>query len=148
MGGMFGSEGWEYIEQPPPHFLQEPCLKLINARSGMRILCELLTPRRVWMPSYLCATMVNAVPQELVSFYPVNGRLRVKDMGWLGSVSKGDLVLFIDYFGFDLHRKAMQAVKERGAWTLQDASQSLLSSFDRPFADFVLFSPRKTVGGT
>ncbi|MEI8206464.1 MAG: hypothetical protein WCG03_06260 [Kiritimatiellales bacterium] len=147
MGGMLGSEGLEYIEQPLPPFLREPCLKLINGRSGIRILCELLRPGKVWMPSYLCHSMTDAVPKELsIEFYPINETLRVANLEWVREVSVGDMVLFVDYFGFDLHREAMQAVKERGSWILQDAAQALLSTFDRPFADFVLFSPRKIIG--
>jgi len=147
MGGMFGSEGFEYMEQPLPNFLKEPCLKLINGRSGIRILCELLKPSKVWMPSYLCHSMTEAVSKEVaVEFYPINEKLRVKNLEWVKEVKARDIVLFIDYFGFDLHQEAMQAVKERKAWILQDAAQALLSTFDRPHADFILYSPRKTVG--
>lgn len=147
MGGMLGSEGLEYIEQSLPSFLREPCMKLINGRSGIRILCELLRPRTVWMPSYICHSMTDAVPQGVtIEFYPINETLRVANLEWVREVSVGDMVLFVDYFGFDLHREAMQAVKERNAWVLQDAAQALLTTFDRPFADFILFSPRKTVG--
>lgn len=147
MGGMFGSEGMDYIEQPLPLFLQEPCLKLINGRSGIQILCDLLGPRKVWMPSYLCHSMTKAVPQRCsLEFFPINENLQIKNLDWLQAVSRGDLVLFIDYFGFNPNHEVMQAVKERGAWILQDAAQALLSTFERPFADFVLYSPRKTVG--
>jgi dTDP-4-amino-4,6-dideoxygalactose transaminase len=147
MGGMFGSEGFEYMEQPLPNFLKEPCLKLINGRSGIRILCDLLKPSKVWVPSYLCHSMTEAVPKKVaVEFYPINEKLQVKNLEWVKEVKAREIVVFIDYFGFDLHHKAMQAVNERKAWILQDAAQALLSKFERPYADYVLYSPRKTIG--
>lgn len=147
MGGMFGSEGLDYIDLTLPSFLKEPCLPLINGRSGIHILCALLKPRKIWMPSYLCHAMLEAIPREVrVEFYPVSESLQVNHLDWLQNVSKGDVAVFVDYFGFDLHQPAMQAVKEQGAWIVQDAAQALLSSYDRPWADFVLFSPRKTIG--
>jgi dTDP-4-amino-4,6-dideoxygalactose transaminase len=147
MGGMFGSMGLHYEEQPLPHFLEEPYLELINGRSGIRVLCELLKPKVVWMPSYLCHSLIEPILNCWpIQFYPVGQGMRISNLDWCRNVSQEDLVVFIDYFGFDLHREAIQAVKERGARVLQDAAQALLSTFDRPHADFVLFSPRKTIG--
>jgi dTDP-4-amino-4,6-dideoxygalactose transaminase len=147
MGGMFGLEKLTYNDQPQAHFFQEPCLKLFNARSGINVLCQLLRPAKVWLPSYLCNSMVDAVPKNVaIGFYAIDMALRVAELGWISGIKRGDLVLFIDYFGFDLHSEAMQEVRERKAWILQDAAQALLSTFTRPHADFILFSPKKTVG--
>jgi dTDP-4-amino-4,6-dideoxygalactose transaminase len=147
MGGMFGLEKPTCIEQPQAHFLQEPCLKLFNGRSGINVLCQLIRPKKVWLPAYLCHSMIDAVPKNMtIDFYAVDMTLRVAEYEWISRVKRGDLVLFIDYFGFDLHAKVMQAVKERKAWILQDAAQALLSTFARPYADFILFSPKKTLG--
>jgi dTDP-4-amino-4,6-dideoxygalactose transaminase len=147
MGGMFGLEKLIYIDQPQAHFLQEPCLKLFNGRSAINLLCQLLRPKKVWLPAYLCHSMIEAVPKNMaIDFYAIDMTLRVAEYEWITRVKQGDLVLCIDYFGFDLHAKVMQAVKERKAWILQDAAQALLSTFARPHADFILFSPKKTVG--
>ena len=61
-------------------------------------------------------------------------------------MNKTDLVITIDYFGFDLNNKINKKIKEKGAILVQDSTQALLSTFDRPFADFIVFSPRKTIG--
>lgn len=148
MGGMFGSSGLSVIEQHEPHFLVGPCLELCNARSGLYILCDLLRPRRIWLPAYLCHSIVEAVQAANVSieFYPLSRGLKLEDKEWLGQVGKQDLVLFIDYFGFESDPEIMRAVKEKAGWVVQDAAQALLSSFERTEADFVLYSPRKYLG--
>ena len=148
MGGMFGLDDCGFIRQPVPPFLQEPCLKLINGRSGFHVLIELLRPATTWVPAYLCHSITDAIRRAKgrLSYYPINARLQVGGRDWIRSVRAGDLVVFIDYFGFDLHREAMAEVKARGATVLQDAAQSLLSAFERPHADYVLYSPRKFLG--
>lgn len=147
VGGMFGSEGFEKHSGERPEFMSGNCLFLANGRCGMHLLCRLIKPRKVWLPSYLCHAMVESIPnQDVIEFYPIGEDLHVINQNWVSDVAAEDLVIFIDYFGFDLHRDAMRAVKERGAHIMQDAAQALLSTFDRPYADFVLFSPRKVVG--
>lgn len=98
------------------------------------------------MPAYLCESMVEAIPESSINYYAITSSLTAKDTSWIKNVSKGDMVLIIDYFGFDLFRETMAAVKKKGAWTVQDAAHSLLSTFDRTYADFVLYSPRKLLG--
>ncbi|NWK56816.1 hypothetical protein HW115_14430 [Verrucomicrobiaceae bacterium N1E253] len=147
IGGMFGNEGLNFSPQPPPPFLQQAHLRLINARSGIRLLCNLSRPKKVWLPSFLCNSITSAIPKHTeISFYPVDGRLKTHDLKWVKHINKKDLVIFIDYFGFPSDTTSLQAVSERGATILQDASQALLSTFERPYADFTLYSPRKTVG--
>lgn len=144
---MFSMDCVDFVHQDEPHFLRQPSLFMVNARSCIYTLCNLLKPRHMWMPSYLCSSMLKGIPKEIdVNFYPIDRNLRVASMDWIASVVVGDLVLFVDYFGFNLHDAAMCAVKEQGARIVQDAAQALLSTFERPYADFVLYSPRKTVG--
>jgi dTDP-4-amino-4,6-dideoxygalactose transaminase len=101
----------------------------------------------LWLPSYLCGSLKQAVDKEFpIQFYPIGENLIVKDFNWVRDISSKDLVVFIDYFGFNLNLAAIHAVKEKKAWILQDAAQALLSTFDRSLADFVLYSPRKTIG--
>ena len=146
-GGMFGLEGFEKRIEEMPDFMSGKCLYLANARCGINVLCGVLKPRKVWLPSYLCHSIVEAIPNDFdMQFYPIGEDLQVMNQDWVSDVAMDDLVLFIDYFGFDLHRDTMRAVKERGANIMQDAAQALLSTFGRPYADFVLYSPRKTVG--
>jgi dTDP-4-amino-4,6-dideoxygalactose transaminase len=148
IGGMFGIEIAQIGKGSFPHFLEPEVILLANARSGIRLLIGILSPHRVWTPSYLCAAMVEAIDQNLTSvrFYAVDRDLRVPSLTWLGQVQPNDLVILLDYFGFRYHASLIPLIKERGAWVLEDACQALLSADVGKGADFVLFSPRKFMG--
>ena len=147
-GGMFGLEALGFFEKNLPAFLEEPCLKMINGRSCLFTLVDLLRPQTIWVPAYCCGSLLTAISSAKgkIKFYSVGEDLRARNLKWTSEVNQNDLVIFIDYFGFDLNHEAMSAIKNRGAKILQDAAQSLLSNFDRSYADFILYSPRKTVG--
>lgn len=146
VGGMFGLTQVEYPRRRLPPFLGKRNIFLANARSGISLLVDLLSPSQIWMPSYLCSVMLKAVRNPLlVKFYEVSYNLDIPDLHWLDDVKENDVVLFIDYFGFPLSRPYATAVKERGAWVLEDACQALLSGLGH-FSDFILFSPRKFLG--
>jgi len=152
LGGMFGLRKAidTVFHDSSLLFLERKNLLLANARSGIAILVDLLTPPQVWMPSYLCDVMVKAVRQVAtrtkLKFYEVSYDLQVPSLEWLENITEGDLVVFIDYFGFSYDRICAIRAKERGAWILEDASQALLSTEVGQFSDFILFSPRKFLG--
>ncbi len=129
-------------------FLDESNLFLANARSGIMILIDMLKPSSVWMPSYLCPTMLVGVDQKktALKFYEVDCDLRIPSGEWTRQVQADDIVVLIDYFGFPLDANVAHLVKERGAWVLEDACQALLSEHVGQHSDFVLFSPRKFIG--
>jgi dTDP-4-amino-4,6-dideoxygalactose transaminase len=131
-----------------PPFLKGRDIFLANARSGIWLLTERLSPSQVWMPSYLCGGMLTAVDQSAtkVRFYEVNFDLAMPSSAWLDNVQPGDLVILIDYFGFPCDSSCATWAKEQGAWVLEDAAQALLSGEVGRFSDFVLFSPRKFLG--
>lgn len=148
IGGMFGIEDLPAKGECPVPFLEgRTCLMLSSARSGIKLLIDLLKPHQVWMPSYLCRAMTDAAaaPQAQLLFYEMDARLSIVDDGWLEQVRPGDLVVCIDYFGFPAPGNYMQAAKDKGALVLEDACQALLSPCSS-VADFVLYSPRKFVG--
>ncbi|MBN1888143.1 MAG: DegT/DnrJ/EryC1/StrS family aminotransferase [Thermoflexales bacterium] len=142
MGGMFGLPATGCA----PPFLTQPSLLLVNARSGISLLVELLSPAQVWLPSYLCADVLRAVRAARTRFYPVDGELGVLDLDWLADVQAGDIVILVDYFGHPCDAACAVGAKERGAWVLEDACQALLSTQVGQSADMVLFSPRKFLG--
>lgn len=152
MGGMFGlPESVEAISSNTPEdllFLNKSNLFLANARSGIFILVDLLKSTRVWMPSYLCPTMVKAVDQKKseLKFYEVDYDLQIPSLNWIKQIQTGDLIILIDYFGFPLSSKIVDMVKKQGGYVLEDASQALLSKHVGRHSDFVLFSPRKFIG--
>jgi dTDP-4-amino-4,6-dideoxygalactose transaminase len=149
IGGMFGieempSSGKHYI----PSFMNQQSALLINARSGIFLLLELLSPRNIWVPSYLCSAILEAIDDRTtrIRFYEVDYNLALAPLDWLEDVDPGDVVILIDYFGFPQNRRDIARIKERGAWVLEDACQALLSGGVGDLSDFVLFSPRKFLG--
>jgi len=152
IGGMFGLPHELHHKKPidPGRwlFLNNSNLFLANARSGIWILIDQLKPRNVWMPSYLCPTMVHAVNKEKTNlrFYEIDYDLKIASMDWINHIQTNDLVIIIDYFGFPLNTKVTTAIKEQGGWILEDACQAMLSQHVGNHSDFVLFSPRKFIG--
>lgn len=129
-------------------FLKDSNLFLVNARSGIKILIDLLEPTNVWMPSYLCPTMIEGVDQKKTNlrFYEIDYNLRIPSVNWIEQIQAGDIVAMIDYFGFPLDINVATLAKKRGGLVLEDACQALLSEYVGQHADFVLFSPRKFTG--
>ena len=148
IGGMFGMDLSEACKEQTPSFLTGRTLFLVNARSGIRLLVLLLRPRQVWLPSYLCKTMISAIDTtcSVIRFYPVNSALTVSSLEWLNETKKNDLVVFIDYFGFPSSPECMLAAKSQGCLVLEDACQALLSEQVGAYSDFALYSPRKFLG--
>jgi len=142
IGGVFGFVDLSKIEGQFPPFVEGRELLLCNARSGIHVLSSLLKPQAVWMPSFLCDVMLKAVQNHDVRFYEVDSDLQIS-RDWLDNVQKGELVVFIDYFGFKFDSSLAMDIKQRGGWVLEDACQALHTSHVGKFSDFVLFSPRK-----
>jgi len=151
MGGMFGLE----INFQPdlsslavPAILAGPHLRLATARSAFTLLALTLRPPTVWLPSYLCGVVLEAFKDAgtCVKFYPVGEQLKITDEEWVNSVESHDMVVFIDYFGFNMWNFYGEAVKNRGAWVVEDACQAMLNLSFSENADYVIASPRKFLG--
>ena len=149
IGGLFGLEVALYPGEERPPFLTGKELCLINGRCGIWLLINRLRPSRVWVPSYLCREgileAINAAG-TIPRFYEVDYDLKVRSHHWISNVGSGDLVIFIDYFGFPYDHRLAARVKENGAWVLEDACQALLSSTTGAYSDFVLFNMVKWIG--
>ncbi len=130
-----------------PSFWPENSLALTTARSGIRLVLESRRLRRIWLPSFLCGAIIDAAAAAKAEprFYEVNERLSPSAGGWLQRVEPGDMVVFIDYFGFPAPEDLMKRAKDHGAVVLEDACQALFSPCGS-VADYVLYSPRKFVG--
>jgi dTDP-4-amino-4,6-dideoxygalactose transaminase len=147
IGGIFGITSAILNSEPNKFpFMHQDAKFLVNARSGINILSHLLKPPIVWMPSYLCDVMLEAVTGFNYRFFPVSEKLSIVDDLWVNQIGPGDLVIFVSYFGFPIDIDCATAVKTRGGWVLEDASQALLSSHICKNADFVVYSPRKHLG--
>jgi dTDP-4-amino-4,6-dideoxygalactose transaminase len=148
-GGMFGlEEELHSVQAANPSFMDESCLLFINARSAIQYLVDRLRPPQVWMPSYLCYSMIEAIDQmkTTLRFYPIGYDLELCSLAWLNRLIPGSLVLLIDYFGFPIDMSIVEEVHIRGSIILEDACQALLSSHVGACSDYVVYSPRKTVG--
>ena len=145
---MFGLDLTRTLNHPTPSFLNNQTLLLLNASSGISLLIKRLSPPQVWMPSYLCDSMLKAVDNKItaVRFYEVNYDLNVSSLDWLENIRPNDLVVMINYFGFPCDKQCADQAKKRGAWILEDACQALLSNHPGQPSDFVLLSPRKFIG--
>lgn len=149
IGGMFGLPDLLNVRESSPTFLDRRDLLFVNGQSGLSVLIENLSPRSVWLPSYLCVDALYEPVRRSRSaarFYGVSYELTIPSLEWLDDVQPGDLVVLIDYFGFPCDRACMDLAKTRGAWVLEDACQALLSQPGESRAHFTLFSPRKYVG--
>jgi hypothetical protein len=131
-----------------PSVLQGHRLMLVSARSALTLLVEALRPAQVWLPSYLCGVMVSAVarPGVSVCFYPVGADLQITNETWLRKVGPGDVVVFIDYFGFNTWDSFGGAVHASGAVVVEDACQAMLNEAFSDHSHYVIASPRKFVG--
>jgi dTDP-4-amino-4,6-dideoxygalactose transaminase len=149
IGGMFGLEIGEPTVTSVPFlsFTDMEALLLVNGRSALSILLDTLSPNQVWLPSYLCPVLVTAVGDRApIRFYSINEQLQIQSHAWIENVQPGDLVLFIDYFGFPTKMSWLKAIAERKAYVVRDASQALLTPAVTQSADFVIYSPRKFIG--
>ena len=150
VGGMFGlppSLVPRFVWKPGDWlFLSEHGRNYANVRCGLFCLLDTLKPALLWLPSYGCPTLLEPVRALSIPmrFYAVDGALQPSH-GWLESVESGHAVLLIDYFGFAGDLDLSEALRQKGAWVIEDASQALLSRHVGTRADYVLFSPRKLV---
>lgn len=132
-----------------PAFLCENPFLIFNARSGIKLVIDQLKPARVWLPSYLCPSILSAINLEfsVIKFYPVGKDLMVVSDAFLSDLRPDDLFLCIDYFGFPFENHLLKQVKQHGCTLLRDCSQALFFDFQNDqLCDFHLFSPRKFLG--
>jgi dTDP-4-amino-4,6-dideoxygalactose transaminase len=148
IGGGFGLAEGTVTPAPTPAFLAEPRLLLATARSAFMLLEEHLRPEQVWLPSYLCTAVLQAFPKEQprIRFYAVNQHLRPANDSWLREIRPGDMVVFIDYFGFTGWSEYAKEARRSGAWVVEDACQAMLNDQFGKDSQYVIVSPRKFVG--
>lgn len=148
IGGLFGFAEMDGDSCKPPPFLGSNRVLLANARSGVWLAVKLMKAHRVWVPSYLCHTILDGIRAAGTEarFYEVDDRLQVSSIDWTQAVSRGDLVVLIDFFGWPCNPSFKSVLHEKGAWILEDACQAMLSDSTGEDVDFTLLSPRKFLG--
>ena len=106
-----------------------------------------------WLPSYLCASMVQPFRQSglQVHYYPVDNHLVPVDGPWTLAVGDRSVVLYVDYFGFPVSTTAQTLAKQqhdRGAVTILDITHSIFNTAPNeiPTSSYAVASLRKWVG--
>lgn len=147
IGGMFALQMKPIEDEPGLSILKQPSIRLVNASSSLWLLSNQLKPPRIWLPSYLCPSMIRAVDNKTseIRFYPIDHRLALESTLWLEGIRANDLVVFIDYFGFPFNSNLARRARKKGAKVVRDASQALLGQPSAD-ADFSVYSPRKFFG--
>ena len=151
IGGKFGLETGrtERRSRSISSFLGDgECHFFINARSALMALIGKLDPQRIWLPSFFCPSMLQGMGdwRSKLEFFSVDEWLNVGLEDDLSLVSKGDVVVLIDYFGFRAPDEIVLNLASKGVVVIEDACQALLSEDRLPGAHFLLFSPRKYFG--
>lgn len=147
IGGLFG---WEFLielhDPILPLWLQGSLyIQLANARSGLRLLAGHLNPLNIWLPAYLCESIVMSFVtfEGKINYYPVDTTLNSVNRNWLDNVKENDLVVVIDYFGWRPDNGLLEQIRATGAYILEDASQAILTADVGAGVDYCLYSPRK-----
>lgn len=114
-----------------------------SARAAFLALLRAGRPSRVWMPYYICSTMLDSLRQAgvEVAFYRIDKRFHLNEDVRL---QDGEWLVYVDYFG--IRTQYAKSLLERfdPRRVVIDASQAL---FSPPFDCLAtLYSPRKFLG--
>jgi hypothetical protein len=148
VGGVFALEPPGTPRGQDLPFLRGPHLLLANARGGLRLLLQARRPATLWMPAFLCESMLRIGEGLPVAtrLYAIDEAFATTDLAWLDEVRAGDVVVVVDYFGHVLHGDVAARARDRGAIVVEDASHALLGADAGSLGDYVLWSPRKFAG--
>lgn len=151
IGGKFGYPIEFSDKRTLPGFLSGNPVLLFNARSGIKLVVDQLKPRKIWLPSYLCPTIITAIDPEVseIAFYSLNSQFGISSTNFITLIHPDDLFLVIDYFGFSFDKKILEQVRARGCQIIRDCSQALFFDHQNDdLCDYHLYSPRKFLGVT
>ena len=113
-----------------------------NARSGLYALTQVCHWHRIWLPSFVCNTVLQPFEKANIecNFYPVD-RTLIADFTEV-SIEEGDAVLLISYFGVPTDASHYALLKAKGACVIEDLSQAVYLAPSK-LADFSVYSLRK-----
>lgn len=138
IGGYFELE----LPRGQGHYYPQ-ALKYQSARATFYALLLFIKPKRVWMPYYICDSMLAPlIKAEIeVCFYSLNKDLSIQDDFEL---EKNDLLLYVNYFGVCSHIQDLILKKYNKEQIVFDHSQA----FFVPPMDCLatIYSPRKFFG--
>ncbi|HTV29775.1 MAG TPA: hypothetical protein VMF32_18540 [Xanthobacteraceae bacterium] len=150
IGGFFGLHEPDY-GAPEDSILQRWTMgrefaAFSNARSVFAALVKIASPRRVWLPAYICGTLIAESWRERLRFYHLLPSF-APDVAELDrEATAGDLVLAVDYFGFPPGAEFLRFVERRRDLMFVENRAQALDTGIEPWADWTLYSPRKLLG--
>ena len=147
--GLMSAQSWRL---PPGE-----CRLVQNGRAALltalRDACCGAKLKDAWLPSYLCASIVQPFRQSGLEmhYYPVDSHLVPVDGSWACAVGHGSVVLYVNYFGFPVSATARgfaQQQHDRGAVTILDMTHSLFNTApdEMPSSNYAVVSLRKWTG--
>ena len=143
VGGVFALESPADAPSPIGLLDCEP-LMLVSGRAALAMAMARLAPRRVWVPAYVCESVLEGIlPGPELRFYSVGETLTATEVEHAGP---GDVVLVVDYFGWPSTPGLIARLRSAGAVVVEDACQALLSAGVGAEADCWIASPRKFLG--
>lgn len=145
VGGFFG------LEHPGKGNLlafwgAEGCPAWVNATSALAALVTSLRPGAVWLPGYVCAELVTAVPLPMRRFFPLRDDLTPDIATLEGQIAPGDMVLAVNMFGRAPGPDWRDFVAAHPAVTFVEDCAQALDTGEDAWGDWRLYSPRKLVG--
>lgn len=136
--------GYFELELPDGNGQYYPeALKYQSARSAFYALLMHYKPKKVWMPYYICDSMLAPLDAAgiLVSFYSMNADFSIKDAVELGDK---DLLLYVNYFGLCSKIEDELLEKFDPEKLILDHSQAFFEQPKNCLA--TIYSPRKFFG--
>ena len=114
-----------------------------SARAAFLALLRAGKPKRVWMPYYICGTMLASMRQAGVEpvFYRIDGNLGIAEEL---AMEDDDWLLYVDYFGVCGEQVMSTLSRFDPTRVVIDSSQSLFSAPRDCLA--TIYSPRKFLG--
>lgn len=136
--------GYFELELPPPSQIRyQGALKYQSARAAFLALLRASKPNRVWMPHYICESMlapIKAVGIE-ICFYSLDEQLGIADDIALGNA---DILLYVNYFGVCSAQIEKILNQFNPSQVVLDFSQAFFSAPRNCLA--TIYSPRKFFG--
>ena len=132
------------MELPSPRLTKyQGALKYQSARSAFFALLQASKPTRVWMPYYICESMLAPVKAAKIEirYYSINNQLGIADDITLAAT---DLLLYVNYFGICSGQVEKVLARFSPSQVVMDFSQAFFAAPQNCLA--TIYSPRKFFG--
>ncbi len=125
-----------------------PAQHFANARSALAMLLITIQPKKIWIPAYICHSVVNALQHAKtpIFYYSVSDTLEPNVFQLNRDCVSGDVILGINYFGQPPSIAFRDFVNTRNDLIfIEDSAQAIDTGYNT-WGDWQLFSPRKILG--